>query len=51
MIVDDKNLLKKFTEDFCYIVEKYSKYAIVLGYVAISTGRSRGTEVKILILL
>lgn len=44
MIVSDKNLLKNFTEDFCNIVNSVCKYAIVSGYVAISTGRSRGTE-------
>lgn len=44
MITFDKNLLKNFTEDFCNIVDKFCKYAIVSGYVAISTGRSRGNE-------
>lgn len=29
MITFDKNLLKNFTEDFCNIVDKFCKYAIV----------------------
>lgn len=44
MIVNDKNILKRFTSDFCQIAEKFTKYMIVSEYVAISTGRSRGTE-------
>lgn len=42
--VSDINILNKFTEEFCNVVEKYSKYIIVSGFVAISHGRSRGTE-------
>ncbi len=42
--VDDKTILDKFTEDFTKIVEKYCKYIIVSGFVAIAHGRSRGTE-------
>lgn len=42
--IDDKNILDKFVEDFTKIVEKYCKYIIVSGFVAISHGRSRGTE-------
>jgi len=42
--IGDRNVLDKFTEDFCGIVERYAKYIIVLGFVAISTGRSRSTE-------
>ena len=44
MIVDDKTLLEKFTEDFVRVVEKQVKYIIVSGFVAILHGRSRGTE-------
>lgn len=43
--ISDKNLLNKFVEDFVSILEKEKlKYAIVSGFVAISHGRSRGTE-------
>jgi hypothetical protein len=42
--ISDINILNKFTEDFCKIVDKYAKYIIVSGFVAIAHGRSRGTE-------
>ncbi len=42
--ISDKNILKTFCEDFCHVVEKHCKYIIVSGYVAIASGRSRGTE-------
>lgn len=42
--IDDKNILDKFVEEFCTIVGEYSKYMIVSGFVAISSGRARGTE-------
>jgi hypothetical protein len=42
--VGDRNILDRFTEDFCWVVEKYAKYIVVSGFVAISTGRSRATE-------
>jgi len=42
--VDDREILDRFTEDFCSIVNKYAKYIIVSGFVAISHGRSRATE-------
>lgn len=41
---DDSVLLDKFTIDFCKIVEKHCSYVIVSGYLAISSGRVRGTE-------
>ncbi len=44
MKVDDMNILTKFTTDFCRVVEKHCKYVIVSGFLAISSGRSRGTE-------
>ena len=44
MIIDDLDILSKFTKDFCDIVEKHTKYVIVSGFLAISSGRSRGTE-------
>lgn len=42
--VKDINILNKFCEDFCKIVEKHCKYIIVSGFVAIASGRTRGTE-------
>lgn len=42
--IDDKNILDKFAEEFCNIVEKYVKYIVVSGFVAISHGRRRTTE-------
>jgi hypothetical protein len=43
-MIEDNNILKKFTKDFCQIVQKYTKYVIVSGLVCIATGRVRGTE-------
>lgn len=43
-IVSDINILSKFCEDFCSIVSHHSKYIIVSGFLAIATGRARGTE-------
>ena|SRR3989344_1921123 len=42
--VKERNILDQFCTDFCNIVEKHAKYIIVSGFVAISTGRTRGTE-------
>ena len=42
--VEDKTILDKFATDFVKIIEKYVKYIIVSGFVAIAHGRSRGTE-------
>src|SRR3989338_7298767 len=42
--VGDRNILDKFALEFCAIVEKYVKYIIVSGFVAISHGRRRTTE-------
>ena len=44
MQIDDRNILDKFCIDFCKIIEKYTKYIIVSGFVAIASGRVRGTE-------
>lgn len=38
------NELDKFTLDFVKILEKYTNYVIVSGYLAILLGRSRATE-------
>lgn len=42
--IGDRNILDKFVEDFAEIVEKYCKYIIVSGFVAIAHGRTRATE-------
>ena len=42
--VSDRTILDDFAEDFCKIVDKHCKYIICSGFVAISHGRSRGTE-------
>jgi hypothetical protein len=38
------NKLDRFVIDFCSLLEKYTKYVIVSGYVSIVLGRSRATE-------
>ncbi len=43
-IISDLGIIKNITEKFCSILEKHCKYIVVSGLVAISTGRSRGTE-------
>jgi hypothetical protein len=40
----DRNLLDKFCIDFCSVVEKHARYIIVSGFLAIASGRTRGTE-------
>ena len=42
--VEDSNILDKFAEEFCHIVDRYVKYIVVSGFVAISHGRKRTTE-------
>lgn len=42
--ISDRNILDKFCEDFCAIVEKHCKYIVVSGFQAIASGRTRGTE-------
>jgi len=42
--VDDRNILDQFCIDFATIVEKHTDYIVVSGFVAISSGRARGTE-------
>lgn len=42
--IKDRNILDKFCIDFCEVVEKHCEYIIVSGFVAISSGRTRGTE-------
>ena len=43
-IISDLNLLKRFCKEFCDITEKHCKYIIVSGFLAIASGRTRGTE-------
>lgn len=42
--VEDINILNEFCIKFCKIIEKYTGYIIVSGFVAIASGRVRGTE-------
>ncbi len=42
--IHDKSLLDKFCQEFCKIVEKHTAYIVVSGYLAIASGRVRGTE-------
>ncbi len=42
--VSDKNILRRFCNEFCPVIEKYTHYMIVAGFLAIATGRTRGTE-------
>jgi len=45
LMVSDKNILVSFIKDFVSVLDKLSvEYIIVSGFVAISHGRSRGTE-------
>ena len=39
-----KNILDEFAINFSKIIEKYTDYIIVSGFVAISSGRTRATE-------
>lgn len=42
--IKDRNILDKLCEEFCAIVEKHCKYIVVSGFLAIASGRTRGTE-------
>ncbi len=42
--ISDKNILERFTIEFCSVVEKHCPYIIVSGFVAIALGRTRSTE-------
>ncbi len=42
--IKDRNILDSFCEQFCKITEKYTQYIVVSGFVAIASGRTRGTE-------
>ena len=43
-LISDGNILDDVCIKFCNVLERHCKYIVVSGYVAISTGRSRGTE-------
>lgn len=42
--ISDRNILDNVCTKFCKILEKHCKYIVVSGFVAISSGRTRGTE-------
>ncbi|MFH0798472.1 MAG: hypothetical protein V1906_03615 [Candidatus Woesearchaeota archaeon] len=42
--VSDRNILDDFCTSFCKIVDRHCKYIIVSGFMAIASGRVRGTE-------
>ena len=42
--IGDRTILDDFVESFCKVIDKYIKYMICSGFVAISHGRTRGTE-------
>lgn len=42
--ISDRNILDRFAEKFCKIIDSYVKYIVVSGFVAIAHGRSRATE-------
>lgn len=42
--VSDLNILSEFCINFCKIIDKYTEYIVVSGFVAIASGRIRGTE-------
>lgn len=42
--ISDRNILDEFILRFCRVVEKTCKYIVVSGFVAIASGRTRGTE-------
>ncbi len=42
--ISDKNILDEFCISFCHVVEQFTPYIIVSGFVAISSGRTRATE-------
>ena len=42
--IGDRNILDDFAIKFCKVVDKYVRYIVVSGFVAISHGRIRTTE-------
>ncbi len=43
-MVTDYKYLAKFCQNFCEILERFTKYIVVSGFFVISSGRSRATE-------
>lgn len=43
-LVKERSILDTFCNRFCAIVEKHAKYIVVSGFLAIASGRTRGTE-------
>jgi len=42
--VEERNILDRFCQEFCDVLSQHAQYIIVSGFVAIATGRTRGTE-------
>ena len=42
--IKERSILDKFCIEFCNVLEKHTQYIIVSGFVAIASGRARGTE-------
>ncbi len=42
--IKDRNILDVFCTEFCAVVERHCRYIIVSGFLAIASGRTRGTE-------
>ncbi|MBU0460266.1 MAG: hypothetical protein KJ771_05655, partial [Nanoarchaeota archaeon] len=42
--IEDLNILNQFCIEFCKIIEKHCRYIVVSGFLAIASGRTRGTE-------
>ncbi len=42
--ISDLGVLASTCKKFCEVLERHCKYMIVSGFVAIASGRSRGTE-------
>lgn len=43
-LIADRSILDKICEEFCAILERHCKYIVVSGFIAIASGRTRGTE-------
>ena len=42
--ISDRNILDEFAINFCNIIDKYTRYIVVSGFLVISSGRIRSTE-------
>lgn len=43
-LVSDRNILDEFCLRFCKVLGKHVEYIVVSGFIAIASGRTRGTE-------